>query len=114
MQRNFRCSARKRKVKMRRSVFHDSTERHPQKNRSLRHLEVFECLTLTLAKCPPFLRLCDKDGTQTNMSPEKVFRSAITFSKNFLSVKTRDKTEYNPLIFSAKFLLLLHGKKIEN
>jgi hypothetical protein len=31
MQRNFRCSARKRKVKMRRSVFHDSTERHPQK-----------------------------------------------------------------------------------
>jgi hypothetical protein len=34
--------------------------------------------------------------------------------KNFLSVKTRDKTEYNPLIFSAKFLLLLHGKKIEN
>jgi hypothetical protein len=31
MQRNFRCSARKWKVKMRRSVFHDSTIPHPQK-----------------------------------------------------------------------------------
>jgi hypothetical protein len=31
MQRNFRCSARKWKVKMRLSVFHDSTIPHPQK-----------------------------------------------------------------------------------
>jgi hypothetical protein len=59
-------------------------------------------------------RLCDKDGTQTNMSTEKLSRSAITFSKNFLSAKAQDKTDYNTLIFSAKFLLLSHGKKIEN